>query len=178
MCFSHLLSLGIRTTYNFPFPTSKSSQTLSSPIVSLLSIWSIAQLAEKAVNMAESKVAEVQKKYEAKWGKPPSDANQLVAFAKKCGLSLRYGEASKYLTLIEKESSTHRPEPQQKTSNSKQTPSPIPPKERDATTQPLPDVTTISRYSRFSRDELEKEMYRLEKEIASLKKVITFFSFM
>ncbi len=127
--------------------------------------------------MSTSRAQELYRKYEKTRGKPPANASQLVSFAKKCGLSLsyvdarkylrnlpkkgaskpkeggvsmRYGEGSEHRTFFPKKgSSIHSPEPQQK--------------------------TTISRYSHLSREDLERETDRLEKEIGSLKKVTTFF---
>ncbi len=118
--------------------------------------------------MSESQVAEAHKKYEGKWGRPPSNAKQLVAFAKTCGLSVRYGEASEHLTSLTKQKqSIHRPEPQQK----------------DAPTQPpKKQVPSPPQYSELSREDLlnrltskESAIERLKGEIESLKKVTTFF---
>ncbi len=128
------------------------------------------------INMSTSRAEEFYKKHEKSIGKPPANASQLVSFAKKYGVSLPWADARKYLRNLPKKetskpkeggvsmgygegsehrtffpkkgSSNHSTEPQQK--------------------------TTISRYSHLSREHLEREMDRLEKEIESLKKVTTF----
>ncbi len=127
--------------------------------------------------MSTSRAEELYRKYVKSLGKPPANASQLVAFSKKCGVSLSYVDATKYLRNLPKKgtskpkeggvsmgygegsehrtffpkkgSSIHSTEPQQK--------------------------TTISRYSHLRREDLEREMDRLQKEIESLKKVTTFF---
>ncbi len=90
--------------------------------------------------MAESPAAEAYEKYQEKWGKPPANATQLAAFSKKCGLSVGYGDASKYLRTLPKEGASSKsktptqpkpkpkpkPKPQQRTFIPKPKPSPKP----------------------------------------------------
>ncbi len=112
------------------------------------------------INMSTSRAEEIYKKFEKTRGKPPANASQLVGFAKKLGGSLKCVDARKYIENLPKKA----PSKPKKSTISKA--------EKDETTKaPLPKR---ARYSKLSREELEREMDKLENEIGFLKKVTTF----
>ncbi len=117
--------------------------------------------------MSESNAAQAYKKYEAKWGKPPSNGRQLVAFGNKCGLSVRYGEACQYMASLQLgKEKTHKPPTIFKPSSKSPKEKPAEKKKPPKTARLLPRHPTKfskvpEKYSSMSKDDIGRSPFSL-----------------